>query len=197
VATRKKTGFKISFDSPITLIFVILCVIFGILSKFLPEFQNFLTCPTSASGENPFNFKSVTDYFRLLLYPLGVLDWNILTSNLVFILLLCPKIEEKFGKGILSLLILITVLFAGVVCVCFSSTVMVGSSGIVCMLLILSFYCSIDKKEIPLSYILLALIYFSTQLISVFTTNSLEPFCHFAGALIGSLVGILSLGNKN
>ena len=74
MATRKKAGFRISFDSPITLIFVILCVIFGILSKFLPEFQSFLTCPTSASGKNPFNFKSVTDYFRLILYPFGVLD---------------------------------------------------------------------------------------------------------------------------
>ncbi len=194
MATRKR--FRLSFDYPVTLIFVILCIVFGFLAKLIPELQSILSCPTCASGQNPFNFKSISDYFRLILYPLGFSDWNVLTSHLVFILFLCPKVEQVFGKSILSLLLFVCVIFSGVVCVCFSNSVMVGTSGIVFMLLILSFYSYIDKKEIPLSYVLLAIIYFSNEIIHIFSTNSLVVFCQFAGALVASLVGILSLGSR-
>ena len=194
MATRK--NLKITFDSPITLILVFFCFLSGILSKSIPELQSFFSCPTCASGQNPFNFKSLADYFKLILYPLGFLDWNSLAKNLIFILFLCPKVEQVFGKSVLSLLIFVCVIFSGVVCVCFSNFSMAGTSGIVCLLLILLLYSSIDKKDLPFSYILLALIYFACEIISIFSSNSLVIFCHFAGALVGSLVGILSLNSK-
>lgn len=196
MATRKKIGFSFSFESPITLIFVFICVFFSFLGKIKPEVANFLLCPTSATGELPFNFTSISDYVRLILYPLGFSNWNILTSNLVFILLLGPKVEEFFGKSILFLLIFVSIIFSGVICVCFSSTVMVGLSGIVCLLLILSFYTSIEKKDIPFSFVLLALIYFTNEINYIFSEKSLEVFYQFAGALISSLVGILSINSK-
>ena len=194
MATRK--NLKITFDSPVTLILVFFCFLSGILSKSSPELQSFFSCPTCATGQNPFNFKSLADYFKLIFYPLGFSDWNVLSKNLVFILFLCPKVEQVFGKSVLSLILFVSVLFAGVICVCFSNFSMVGTSGIVCLLLILLLYSSIDKKDLPFSYILLALIYFACEIISIFSSNSLVIFCHFAGALVGSLVGILSLNSK-
>ena len=66
------------------------------------------------------------------------------------------------------------------------------------MLLILAIYVSIDKRQVPLSYLLLAFIYFAREIISIIDTNTIEVFCHFAGSLAGSFVGILatSLGGK-
>ncbi|MCR5699512.1 MAG: rhomboid family intramembrane serine protease [Treponemataceae bacterium] len=190
---KNKAGFSVSFDSPVALILVILLVVMAVVERLVPSIAWLFVCPCRAGNAAAFNYAHVADYFRILLYPFGFSSWNQLTANLVFILLLFPKIESVFGKLFSSLLVLITVLFAGVICVCFSNSVIYGTSGIVCMLLILAIFISADKRQIPLSYILLAVIYFAREIVSIIDTNTIEVFCHFAGSLAGSLVGILSL----
>ena len=193
MSAKSKNKFSVSFDSPVTLIFVFLLILVAIFQRIFPQISFLFFCPTRFGTASSFNYKSVADYFRILLYPFGFSSWNFLISNLVFILLLCPKVESVFGKLITTLMLLLTIVFAGVVCVCFGTSVIYGTSGIVCMLLILSLYISIDKKSIPLSFILVAIIYITREVIQIIDTNSLEIFCHFAGSLAGSLVGILSI----
>lgn len=172
---------------------VLLFTIVAIVQRFIPSFAWLFVCPCKSGNVAAFDYQSVADYFRIFTYPFGFSSWNQMTANLVFILLLCPRVESAFGKFFTFMLILVTVVFAGVVCVCFSNSVIYGTSGIVCMLLILSIYISIDKKQIPLSYVLLAVIYFMREIISIIDTNTIEVFCHFAGSLAGSLMGILSI----
>jgi len=190
---KNKAGFSVSFDSPVGLVLVILLVVMAIIERLVPSIDWLFVCPCKAGNSAAFDYRNVADYFRILLYPFGFSSWNQLTANLVFILLLFPKIESVFGKLFSSMLVLITVAFAGVICVCFSNSVIYGTSGIVCMLLILAIFISADKRQIPLSYILLAVIYFAREIVSIIDTNTIEVFCHFAGSLAGSLVGILSL----
>lgn len=193
----RKTKFSLSFDSPITLIFAIASLCVAILMKIFPQLQNLFLCPTVHSSVNAFDPKSISSYIGLLFYALGSTNWALLSSNLVFILLLCPKVEFSFGKSILSVLMIVCCIFSGVVCICFSSESITGCSGIVCMLLILAMYSSIDKMSIPLSYILLALLYFGREFVNIVENNSLAVFCHFAGALVASLIGILSVNIKS
>ena len=188
-----KNGFSVSFDSPVTLILVLAFILVAILQRFLPSFAWLFVCPCKSGNVAAFDYTKVADYFRIFLYPFGFANWNQMTANLVFILLLCPRVEQTFGRLFTFILVLLTVVFAGVICVCFSNSVIYGTSGIVCMLLILAIYVSIDKKQTPLSYILLTVIYFAREIISIIDTNTVEVFCHFAGSLAGSLVGILSL----
>ena len=190
---KNKAGFSVSFDSPVGLVLVVLLVVMAIIERLVPSIDWLFVCPCKAGNSAAFDYRNVADYFRILLYPFGFSSWNQLTANLVFILLLFPKIESVFGKLFSSMLVLITVAFAGVICVCFSNSVIYGTSGIVCMLLILAIFISADKRQIPLSYILLAVIYFAREIVSIIDTNTIEVFCHFAGSLAGSLVGILSL----
>lgn len=190
---KNKAGFSVSFDSPVGLVLVILLVVMAIIERLVPSIDWLFVCPCKAGNSAAFDYRNVADYFRILLYPFGFSSWNQLTANLVFILLLFPKIESVFGKLFSSMLVLITVAFAGVICVCFSNSVIYGTSGIVCMLLILAIFISADKRQIPLSYILLAVIYFAREIVSIIDTNTIEVFCHFAGSLASSLVGILSL----
>ena len=190
---KNKAGFSVSFDSPVGLVLVILLVVMAIIERLVPSIDWLFVCPCKAGNSAAFDYRNVADYFRILLYPFGFSSWNQLTANLVFILLLFPKIESVFGKLFSSMLVLITVAFAGVICVCFSNSVIYGTSGIVCMLLILAIFISADKRQIPVSYILLAVIYFAREIVSIIDTNTIEVFCHFAGSLAGSLVGILSL----
>ena len=153
---KNKAGFSVSFDSPVGLVLVILLVVMAIIERLVPSIDWLFVCPCKAGNSAAFDYRNVADYFRILLYPFGFSSWNQLTANLVFILLLFPKIESVFGKLFSSMLVLITVAFAGVICVCFSNSVIYGTSGIVCMLLILAIFISADKRQIPLSYILLA-----------------------------------------
>ncbi|MGP1587956.1 MAG: rhomboid family intramembrane serine protease [Treponemataceae bacterium] len=191
--TKSKSRFDIAFDTPVVLSFVIILTLAALLERIFPEICWFFVCPKSLNYSDGFNYNHFVDYLRIFLYPLGGGNWNRLASNIVLILLLAPKVESVFGKLITSVLILITSVTGGVFCVCFASNVIYGTSGIVCMFLILAIYVSIDKKNVPFSFILLAVIYFTGEIISIIDENSLEIFCHFAGALAGSFVGILSL----
>ena len=193
---KNKAGFSVSFDSPVGLVLVVLLVVMAIIERLVPSIDWLFVCPCKAGNSAAFDYRNVADYFRILLYPFGFSSWNQLTANLVweYANLSCDAlIESVFGKLFSSMLVLITVAFAGVICVCFSNSVIYGTSGIVCMLLILAIFISADKRQIPLSYILLAVIYFAREIVSIIDTNTIEVFCHFAGSLAGSLVGILSL----
>ncbi|MCR4790628.1 MAG: rhomboid family intramembrane serine protease [Treponemataceae bacterium] len=198
MASKSNKNFTLGFDSPVTLILVMLLVLLAIIQRLFPSISWLFFCPCRGGNIAAFDYKSISDYFRILLFPFGFSNWNFLTANIVFILFLGPRVELNFGRLITCLLLLVTTVVSGVICVCFASSVIYGTSGIVCMLLILGIYISIDKKSIPLSYILLAVIYFAREIISIIDANSLETFCHFVGALASSLVGILAitLGEK-
>ena len=105
------------------------------------------------------DWSSFADYLRLFFHVLGHANWTHFMSNFAFILLLGPILEEKYGGGNLLFMMIITALVTGLLNVAFLSTGLLGASGIVFMMILLVSFTNIRQGEIPLTFILVVLIF--------------------------------------
>lgn len=187
---------RVSFNSPVSLIFAICCLVATLLSLYLPKgvaekVANFFNAPNCQSSENAFNWKNALDYFRLFLYVFKHSDWNHLLSNLAFILLLGPMMELRFGKTIFSLMILTATFVAGILCASLLSKPMSGASGIVFMLILLNTLASITKSEIPVTFVLVLVAFLAKEILTAVDTKNIAIIAQIAGAVCGSLFTFL------
>lgn len=178
---------KISYNAPVTLTFSLISSIVLLLSATLfpgLTFQLFAIGPTM----NPAN---ILDWWRLFGHVLGHSGWDHLVSNLAFILLLGPILEEKYGSGNFLLMIVVTALITGLLNVLLLSTGLLGASGIVFMMIMLTSLVNFRAGEIPLTFILIIFMYISRELIQAFSQDEVSQFAHLIGGACGSLFGFL------
>ena len=177
---------KISYNAPVVLTFSIICA----AVFFIP----FTTTNQVASGPlaSLFILESSNDYASMLLYVFGHADVNHLLGNLSFILLLGPIIEEKYGSSNLLLLIVITAIATGALNVIFFNTGLLGASGIVFLFIILASFGN-AQKGIPLTFILIAILFLGKEIWQAFQDNNISEFAHIVGGICGSLFGFSGL----
>ena len=74
--------------------------------------------------------------------------------------------------------------------VLFPNVALCGASGVVFAFIILSSVTSVRTGEIPLTFILVAIIFLGQQVIQgVFATDNISNLSHFAGGVIGGAAG--------
>ena len=189
---------RVTYNAPVTLTFTFLSIAILLISSFLwkPLISFIFTCPGGKSSPNPFNFSAPLDYLRIILHIFGNTNWNQFISNFAFILLLGPVLEEKYGSPLLSLMMAITSLVSGVLNACFGANVLTGSSDIVFMMVLLVSFNSISKKQIPLSFILVLILYIGREVLSLisgnFSENGFSTLAHITGGICGSLFAFLA-----
>ena len=191
---KKKAKFKIVYNAPVTLTFAIWAVIVLVVNQFMAEglIPSLFTVPGKIGSEMAFRWSNPLDYVRLFTHVLGHDDWSHLLANLSFILLLGPLLEERYGSPMLSLMISITAFVTGVVNVCFFSRALVGASGIAFMMILLSSFTAIGKKQIPLTFLLVLILYVGQELATGIHSENGACVAHIVGGLCGSLFGFLS-----
>lgn len=181
---QKKSKLHLKYDSPVTLTFVLLSTLILALDSF--ALKGFLTtnifiCHGSKAVGNiaAFDYKNFLDYLRLFTHILGSSGWQSLLANSTFILLLGPTLEERYGSPILLLMIVLTSLVGGVLNACLVPFFESGSQSIVFMMICLAAITAFSKKEIPLSWIIVFVLYFALKLCSSysdFSSSSSAPF---------------------
>jgi GlpG protein len=177
---------KITFNSPVVLglIFISLAVlVLGIatLGK-----SNELLFMTYHSGlANPLT------YIRFFTHVLGHSGWEHYIGNAAYILLLGPMLEEKYGSKRIVQVILITALVTGLVnYFLFPNVALCGASGVVFAFILLTSFTSFKNGEIPLTFILVAVIFLGQQVYEgVFLKDNVSNLSHVVGGIIGSVVG--------
>lgn len=181
---------KISFDSPIILIFSFLCTGVYLLTAQLNLFTDlFVLMPE-------WNFSSPTWYFRLFSHTLGHSSMDHLIGNLAFILLLGPIVESRYGGKKLLLMILATALTTALSHLLFFNHGLMGASGIVFMLIILVSLSNFKNKTIPLTFILIVIIFIGREFIGTFQEDNISHFAHIIGGATGAVFGFLLSGHK-
>ena len=76
-------------------------------------------------------------YLRLITHIFGHASWSHFMNNFLYILLIGPMIEEKYGSINLIIMILSTAVITGILNTLFSKKRIRGASGIVFMLIML------------------------------------------------------------
>ena len=195
-SSKKKEHFGVVYNAPITLTFSLLCIAVILLKQKLQSLPVIFTAPGCQTSAVAFNWKDPIHYARLFLHVFGHTDWNQLTGNLAFILLLGPALEDKFGSGLLALMMTITAFVTGTINACFIPSVIMGASGIVFMMILLSSVTAASKTKIPLTFILVCLIYVGKEFLihEEAGTAAVITVAHVAGGICGSILGFLGMG---
>ena len=103
--------------------------------------------------------------------------------------------EEKYGSVIILVMILISVIFAGVLNACFSVQSLQGIQPVIFMLIILNLINASQKKKISTSLLLVLVLYTILNIIPL--KNALLGIISIAGGLCGSLISFLAQPKKN
>lgn len=181
-----KMKFKISFNAPIVLSFILICFIVTILGCITNGkiVENLFMCYHS-SLTNPLT------YLRLFTHVFGHSGWEHFIGNATYLLLLGPILEEKYGSLRIAEIIAVTAFAGGIVnYLFFWNTAVCGASGIVFAFILLVSFTGFRTKEIPFSFILVAIIFIGNQIYEGFTYNdNIAHIQHIIGGLIGAGMG--------
>lgn len=142
------------------------------------------------------NFKtSISDplqYLRLFSYILGHANWSHFSSNFLIILLVGPMVEEKYGSGSLTEMVIVTAFLTGIINTLFFNTGLIGASGIVFMLILLSSFANAQLGKIPLTLIIVTIVFIGKEVINgLFLKDNISHFAHILGGLSGGIFGYL------
>ena len=192
---KRKTTLKFSYDAPVTITFSLVCIIVYLLDTFLLKgylSNNILCSPTCSGGVLPFSFKEVLSYPRLILYVFSSPSIEILLSNLIFILLLGPSMEERYGSVVIGIMIAFSSLFSGVLTACFSLVSLRGAAPVVFMMIFLNAFMAFSKKKFPMSFVMVLGMFIAVEIISKGNSGLVSVLINVAGGLCGSLVAFLT-----
>lgn len=180
---------KITFNSPVILTFSIICaVVYLFTSNGIAE-NLFVLTPE-------WNFGSFSWYFKLIAHSMGHANMEHIMGNLAFILLLGPIVEEKYGAKNLIVMILTTAIVTGLIQIIISNSPLLGASGIVFMLILLVSLTNFKNKEIPITFILIVIIYIGKEVMGTFEEDNISHSSHIIGGIIGAVFGFALAGKK-
>ena len=185
-SSRKKL--RIVFNAPVTLVFVTLCLIVRVIDSRTNLFASRAFCSLYFTS-----FRDPLLYLRCFTYVLGHGNWTHLFGNMLLILLLGPMVEEHSGRWNTVLVILVTAAVTAVLGLAFApSAVILGASGIVSAFLLIASLTLREDRTIPVTFILLALLYFGTEIYDAVTVkDNVFQLGHVGGGVIGAALGFL------
>lgn len=176
---------KLQYNSPVILSFFFLslaALVLGYLTKGWTTTALFSVYHSSLA--NPLT------YVRFLGHVLGHADGSHFMGNMLLLLVVGPPMEEKYGSIPLLKGIVLTALVTGVLqCVLFPRTGLLGASGIVFMLIMLSSLAGFSGG-IPVTMLLVAALYFGQQVYDIILVHdNVANFMHIVGGLCGTAFG--------
>lgn len=184
--TERRQLPRITFNSPVTLSFVFICVAVQVVSTLTggattAAFFTFYATPASPL--------SLLGYIT---YIFGHAGWDHLLGNMSYILILGPLLEEKYGSGRLMGIILASALAGSIASAVLLHQGGVGASGVVFTFILLSSFTGFRDGEVPLTFILVAAFYLTQQLYGAFFVHgNISYLGHITGGVVGAVVGFL------
>ena len=177
---------RITFNSPVILAFVFIS--FGAMVA------NYLTLGASnkllfvtyhSSLANPLT------YVRFFTHVLGHAGWSHYIGNMMYILLLGPMLEEKYGSAKIVAVIMTTALITGLInYFLFPGIALCGASGVVFAFILITSFTGFNEGEIPLTVILVAVIFIGQQVYEgIFLHDDVSNLSHIIGGLVGAVIG--------
>ena len=180
-----KKRIRITFNSPVILSFVGVCLLALILDKITGGISTLKLFSVYRSS-----FLNPLTYVRLIGHIFGHAGWSHFINNIMMILILGPMLEEKYGSKDILLVILITAVVTGAFHMIFSPfTRLLGASGVVFAFILLSSLTSFDDGGIPVTFILVAVIYIGEQ---IAITSNVSNITHIIGGAVGATFGFVS-----
>ncbi|MBR3159111.1 MAG: rhomboid family intramembrane serine protease [Atopobiaceae bacterium] len=183
---------KITFNSPVILCFVFICVTVQVASTLTGGITT-----RALFSSRPVSLADPLSYLGLVTHIFGHSGWDHLIGNMSYILLLGPLLEEKYGSLRLMGIMLASALAGSIANLVLLHTGVVGASGVVFTFILLSSITGLRDGEVPLTFILVAVLYLGQQLYGAFfVRENISYLGHIAGGVVGTIVGFLMPAEK-
>ena len=181
---RKKV--RLSFNAPAILAFAGICVLAQILNVLTGGASN-----TAVFSVYRSSLLNPLTYVRCLCHVFGHGSWDHLMGNMMYILILGPMIEEKYGTSNTVFVMAVTALATGIINMIFFPGVrLLGASGIVFAFILIASITTTEEHTIPVTFILVALLYLGQQVYQgIFQKDNISQMAHIVGGAAGSVMG--------
>ena len=183
-----KKKLRLSFNAPAVLTFTALCVIAQLISMLTRgESNRVLFSVYRASLLDPLT------WVRCFTHVLGHAGWEHLLGNIMYILILGPMIEEKYGTATTAFIMAATALVIGIInMVFFPGVMLLGASGIVFAFILITSITIREDNTIPVTFILVAVLYLGQQIWQgLFSQDNVSQMAHIVGGAVGAVLGFL------
>lgn len=183
---KLKKKIRITINSP---------VIIGIVAiSFIATLLNYITLGTSNKAifmTYRSSLLSPLTWLRAFTHIFGHGDWTHLIGNMSYLLLIGPMLEEKYSSKTLLYVVAITALGTSLVnFVFFPHVGLCGASGVVFAFMILASFTSFNEGEIPLTFILVSVLFIGQQIWEGITVrDNISNMAHIVGGIIGGILG--------
>ena len=129
---------------------------------------------------------------RFVLHVLGHTSYAHYIGNMMLILVVGPSLEEKYGSRPLLSAIALTALISGLVqWLFFPHTALMGASGIVFMMIVMSSLSGMKDGCIPITLILVLLLYVGREVVDgVVLCDNVSQLTHIIGGVCGAFLGL-------
>lgn len=176
----------IRFNSPVVLCFALLSLLALLLgdvtggaatTRFFCVYRSSLADPLT--------------YLRLFTHVLGHAGYSHYMGNMLLLLLVGPGLEEKYGSRNLLATIAVTAFATGLVqFLLFPHSALLGASGVVFMMIVLSSFTEMKKGGIPLTMLLVVALYLGSEIADGLTrTDNVSHLTHIVGGVCGIFFG--------
>lgn len=181
-----KRRIVIRFNAPVILSFALLsllALVLGNLTNGATTYRYFSVYRSSLSDP--------LTYIRFFGHVLGHAGYDHYMGNMLLLLLVGPGIEEKYGHRTTALCIAVTAFVTGLVqFIFFPATALLGASGIVFMMIVLSSFTEMGKEGIPITLILVVVFYLGGELMDGLTAlDNVSQLTHIVGGICGLVFG--------
>lgn len=177
-----KSRLKLTFNSPVILTFSLICLAALVVDMLTKGGSNRLLfiCYGHANLLDPLT------YFRMFSYVFGHASFSHFAGNITMLLLVGPIVEEHYGSWNLVIMMAVTALAGGLLNMFFFDTGILGASGLVFLMIILSAFTSMKKGQLPLTLILITAIYLGQEIYSgIAVEDNISHFGHLCGGVSG------------
>ena len=183
----RRGGFRIQYNSPVVLSFALLSLGVLLLDGITGGQSTRALFSVYRSS-----FRDPGTYPRFVLHVLGHAGYTHYMGNIMMILVVGPPLEERYGSRSLFWAIFLTALISGLVhWLFFPGSALMGASGIVFMMIVMSSLAGMREGCIPLTLILVLVLYVGGEVISGVTlSDNVSQLTHIIGGLCGAFLGL-------
>ena len=177
---------KLQYNSPVILTYVFLCCGVLLLDTLTSGKTTSLCFCVYRSS-----FSDVLTYVRMFGHVLGHSGWQHFFNNVLYLLIVGPAVEEKYGSKNLLIAMIVTAFVSGAAhLVLAPNSALLGASGIVFMLIFLASLSGMKKGCIPLTLILVTIFYLGQELYdAIFLSDGISHLTHIIGGVCGTVLG--------
>jgi len=182
-----KKGLRLQYNSPVVLSFALLSLIALILGT--------LTGGATTKRLFCIYHSPLTDlltYPRFFLHVLGHSSYAHYIGNMMLILVVGPPLEEKYGSRSLLGAIALTALVSGLIqWLFFTNSALLGASGIVFMMIVMSSLAGMKDGCIPITLLLVLVLYVGKEVVDgVVLRDNVSQLTHVVGGICGAVLGM-------